>query len=148
MKYLLIASVLFTSLSAFAAPLKLECMAGSINTKGDDVEASEIYLQESFELEESQSAVFIFDGNKTRLVLDGDLQDSDDGKKIVVLGQNIDPEGLDPVGLNIIKATLDYSQGSNNVLGITDFTQLASIENVDFITLDYQGQTFVKCRSL
>ena len=137
MKHLLLTAFLFISFGGQASAYTVECKGWKpVNNE------QEIYFHEKFEFPESGSVKVIFDRENTRIILDGaDLPQSDVGKRAIVF--EISRRENEPVGLSIFKCLIDDELTPMP----TDFFELASVENFNFVTIDYETETFVRCKS-
>lgn len=134
------------SFNAFSATVDLNCIGGTLEVSGNnDLQVKEILLQERVSLTEDSGALVIMDATSMRLISDQDLSPIDDGKLVIALHQNVDPEGQDPVGLNITRARINLSRtGGVEVLNLT---QLGDINNVDILEMDIREKYFLKCEN-
>lgn len=134
------------SLSSFAGNVDLQCLGGSLQITNGDVSASEIFLNETVTVGEEKSVLILVEKDNMRVVTETGLDATDDGKTLLVLSQNIDPEGTDPVGLNVTRAKLDLATDDGLVLQTMD--QQGDIASVNFTKIDFAEKFFLKCVSV
>ena len=104
MKILVPSLMLFLSLSSYAAPVELNCKVATMNISedGSDITPAAIIFEQTLTINENDSAMILIEENTARLIGENDFQMSDDGKMLFALSQNIDTEGEDEAGLNVM----------------------------------------------
>ena len=143
MKTLLLASLF--SFSAFSATVDLNCIGGTVAVNGDDISVEKILLQERISVEAEKGVIILVSADSMEVIADDELSPEDNGKTILVLAQNIDSEGKDPIGLNIIKAKIDLEKADG--IEMTNLTQVGDINNVNIVEMDFREKYALKCEN-
>lgn len=142
MKHVLAALALSASFSALATPVSLSCIGGSLNAQ---LSSDEIMLQTELTIGEEDSVIIVNDAAGMRVVSETEITALDDGKSIIVIGQNIDPEGENAPGLNIVTGKFDFSAAEGVVL--RELTQIGDLGVINFTKVDLENGRFLKCVS-
>lgn len=137
--------MLFLSLSSYAASVDLNCKVATMNISedGNDITPAAIIFDQTFTINENDSAMILIEENTARLIGENDLQLSDDGKMLYALSQNIDPDGVDEAGLNVITGKLDFSKPNGFVQ--KNLTQVGSLTKINFTVMDFENNIAMKC---
>jgi hypothetical protein len=144
-KILVPSLMLFLSLSSYAAPVDLACIVAKMNISedGNDITSSAILFEQTLTINENDSALILIEENTARLIGGNDLQLTDDGKMLYALSQNIDPDGEDEAGLNVVTGKLDFSTPNSFVQ--KNLTQVGSLKNINFTLMDFENKIALKC---
>jgi hypothetical protein len=145
MKILIPSLMLFLSLSSYAAPVELACKVATIKISedGSDISADKILFEQTLTINDNDSALILIEEKSARLIGEDDVQMSDNGKLIFSLSQNIDPDGEDEVGLNVITGKLDFSNPNGFVS--KSLTQVGSLNSINFTVIDFESKIAMKC---
>ena len=145
MKILVPSLMLFLSLSSYAAPVELNCKVATMNISedGSDITPAAIIFEQTLTINENDSAMILIEENTARLMGEDDYQMSDDGKMLFALSQNIDTEGEDEAGLNVMTGKLDFSTPDGFV--IKSLMQVGNLKNINFTVMDFENKIAMKC---